>query len=243
MNSFIDKIIRSFLSKTPLYRLIDQYWMPYFKNQFKEIGPNTQIITPLTVQPRNMSLGDCVRIQNHVNMISSKGQISIKKYSSIGSGTIIIPGAHTPTVGLPQFFSYLHINDEERIITVEEDCWIGASCILLSKSHISRGSIVAAGSVVTKDVPPYAIVAGNPAKIIATRFSINQILEHERILYPEDERMSKLELEDLFESRYKGYKSIGISNMNKADCERLTAEAERMNIKFYDTINHESSKV
>lgn len=51
-------------------------------------------------------------------------------------------------------------------IVIEDDCWLGFSCEILSGVHIGKHSIVAARAVVTKDVPPYSIVAGNPARII-----------------------------------------------------------------------------
>lgn len=56
-------------------------------------------------------------------------------------------------------------------INVKDDVWIGTSSIILSGVTIGQGAVVAAGSVVTKDVPPYAIVGGNPAKVIKYRFS------------------------------------------------------------------------
>jgi len=68
-------------------------------------------------------------------------------------------------------------------IVVEDDVWIGHGAILLSPVRIGRGAIVAAGSVVVKDVPPYTIVGGNPAKPIKMRFTPEQIEEHDRILY------------------------------------------------------------
>ena len=51
-------------------------------------------------------------------------------------------------------------------IVIEDQCWLGFGCEILSGVHIGKHSIVAARAVVTKDVPPYSIVAGNPAKII-----------------------------------------------------------------------------
>lgn len=56
-------------------------------------------------------------------------------------------------------------------IIVKDDVWIGANSTILSGITINQGAVVAAGSVVTKDIPPYAIVGGNPAKIIKYRFS------------------------------------------------------------------------
>jgi len=60
-------------------------------------------------------------------------------------------------------------------IVLEDDVWIGESAIILSNVHIGQGAVIATGSVVTKDVPPYAVVAGVPAKIIKYRFSDNII--------------------------------------------------------------------
>jgi carbonic anhydrase/acetyltransferase-like protein (isoleucine patch superfamily) len=60
-------------------------------------------------------------------------------------------------------------------IIVENDVWIGAMSTVMSGVKISNGSVVGANSTVTKDVPPYAIVAGNPAKIIKYRFNERQI--------------------------------------------------------------------
>lgn len=51
-------------------------------------------------------------------------------------------------------------------VVIEDDCWLGFGCEILSGVHIGRHSIVAARAVVTKDVPPYSIVAGNPARIV-----------------------------------------------------------------------------
>jgi acetyltransferase-like isoleucine patch superfamily enzyme len=64
-------------------------------------------------------------------------------------------------------------------IVIENDVWIGAKATIMSGVKISNGAIVAANSVVTKDVPPYAIVAGNPGKVVKYRFNDKQI---ERLL-------------------------------------------------------------
>ena len=65
-------------------------------------------------------------------------------------------------------------------IIVEDDVWIGIHAIILSGVHIGRGAIIAAGAVVTNDIPPYAIVGGVPAKLIKYRFDhdlINSLLK------------------------------------------------------------------
>ena len=68
-------------------------------------------------------------------------------------------------------------------ITVENDVWIGAKSTIMSGVRISNGAVVGSSSVVTKDVPPYAIVVGNPAKIIKYRFTEDQIGDLLRIAW------------------------------------------------------------
>ena len=60
-------------------------------------------------------------------------------------------------------------------ITIGNDVWIGAKSTIMSGVKIGDGAVIGSGSVVAKDVPPYAIVVGNPAKIIKYRFDENQI--------------------------------------------------------------------
>lgn len=65
-------------------------------------------------------------------------------------------------------------------IIIGDDVWIGYGAIILSGVKIGKGSVIGAGSVISKDVPPFAIVAGNPAKVVKFRFSENIINELNR---------------------------------------------------------------
>ena len=67
-------------------------------------------------------------------------------------------------------------------VIIEDDVWVGYGSIIISGIKIGCGSIIAAGSVITKDVESYAIVGGNPAKFIKYRFDETEIKEHENIL-------------------------------------------------------------
>jgi len=75
---------------------------------------------------------------------------------------------------------------------------VGSGAIILKGVRVGRGSIVAAGAVVTRDVLPYTIVGGTPAKIISLRFGdVETISEHETLLYPIDKRLSNQTLQEI----------------------------------------------
>jgi acetyltransferase-like isoleucine patch superfamily enzyme len=71
---------------------------------------------------------------------------------------------------------------DTRRTVVEDDVWVGHGAIVLAGVTIGRGAVIAAGSVVTQDVPRYAIVAGVPAQVKKYRFTAAEIGEHERRL-------------------------------------------------------------
>lgn len=64
---------------------------------------------------------------------------------------------------------------------------------------MGRGTTVAAGAVVAKSMPPYCVCGGIPARVIKFYWTIDQILEHEAKLYPEDKRYSREKLEEIFQ--------------------------------------------
>lgn len=61
-------------------------------------------------------------------------------------------------------------------IVIEDDVWVGARCIVLTGAFIGRGSVVAAGSVVSSAIPEFSIVAGNPARVVANRKKMAELL-------------------------------------------------------------------
>jgi acetyltransferase-like isoleucine patch superfamily enzyme len=114
--------------------------------------------------------------------------VKIGKFCSIGPNCRIGLGMH-PTQSFvsthPVFFSTeshvqikfveKNIFNEFKKIIIGNDVWIGANVLIRDGVKIGDGVIVGAGAIVTKDVPDYAIIAGNPAKIIRYRFSMEEI--------------------------------------------------------------------
>ena len=99
----------------------------------------------------------------------------IGNYCSIAPNVIIGPGEHPvdkiSTCVRVMEKAGVHINLLKEKVIIENDVWIGANVVILQGVHIGTGSIIAAGAVVTNDVPEYAIVGGVPAKLLKHRFS------------------------------------------------------------------------
>ena len=84
--------------------------------------------------------------------------------------------------------------ENDAPVIIEDDVWTGANITILKGVTIGRGSVIAAGAVVNKSCPPYSIIGGVPAKVLKYRFSIEEVLKHERLLYPENKRLTEEEL-------------------------------------------------
>ena len=133
------------------------------------IGNNVYIGKYCTLQA-DIEMGNNIVIANNVGLIGkydhdySKAGVSIKDAPWIGDSSYNFKG-------------------KNKKIVVEDDVWIGYGAIVFTGISIHRGAIVAAGSVVTHDVPAYSIVGGNPAHVLGQRFTEEEIKEHEKILY------------------------------------------------------------
>lgn len=110
-----------------------------------------------------VEVGDDSRI--HGACLHAVRSIRIGKKCLIAANTQIFD-ASGHEVSFVDVHLRLTARDEARPIEVEDNVWIGAHCIILPGITIGTGSVVAAGSIVTKDVPPYVVVAGNPARIV-----------------------------------------------------------------------------
>ncbi len=68
--------------------------------------------------------------------------------------------------------------DDDISVIIKDDVWIGSNVTILKGVKIEEGSVIGAGSVVTKSIPPYSIAVGNPARVIKKRWSDDKIKEH-----------------------------------------------------------------
>jgi acetyltransferase-like isoleucine patch superfamily enzyme len=141
----------------------------------------------------NIFVGDNVFLGRRPFLSATRAKIVIGNKVMFGPEVSIQGGNHRTS--LPGRFM-ADVKDDEKLpendlgVVIEDDVWIGTRAILLHGVTVGRGAIVGAGAVVTKSVPPYAIVGGVPARVLKWRWSLEEILAHETRLYPVEQRLS-----------------------------------------------------
>ena len=150
--------------------------------------PNSKVRFETPVDLRKVEIGfgtyGPINIMDYAPQ-TGKAKVIIGSYCSIALGNLfLLGGGHPQSYATTYPFKTMIFNQEESIengnIVVKDDVWIGAQVTIMSGVTIGQGAIVGAKALVTKDVPPYAIVGGVPAKIIKYRFSkdiINELLK------------------------------------------------------------------
>jgi maltose O-acetyltransferase len=143
----------------------------------------------------NISVGNDVSLGVRPIMIAALSKIRIGSHVMFGPEVVVVGGGHNMTV-TGRYMKQVHekTGDEDLGVVIEDDVWIGARAMILRGVRIGRGAVVAAGAVVTKSVPPYGIVAGNPARIVRFRWEPETIIRHEQALYPPEARLDPGEL-------------------------------------------------
>ncbi len=127
------------------------------------------------------------------------GTVKIGRYCQLGAGVAIHSNNHpisylSTYVGSSLFDGYLNHNKGFGKVTIGHDVWVGHNALIIGNVNIGNGAIIAAGAVVTKNVEPYTIVGGVPAKPIKKRFSDKIIAEIEELKWWEksDEEIKKI---------------------------------------------------
>jgi acetyltransferase-like isoleucine patch superfamily enzyme len=116
--------------------------------------------------------------------IQPSEKLDIGNYVSIAPNVQFLLGANHQTDTITTYPLFSRFVEYDKIdalskgeIIIEDEVWLGTNSIIVSGVRIGKGAIIASGSIVTKDVPPYSIYGGNPAKLIKMRFSEDIIKE------------------------------------------------------------------
>ena len=175
----------------------------YKKTDYGQLGECSHVSATTTISnPKNVFLADHVQIGENAILFATNAKIIIKRYFISADGLKIATGQHERRIG--RFLGSINESEKnhniglDQDVIINEDVWTGFNVCIMAGVEIGRGCTIAAGSVVTKSLPPYTVCAGVPAKPIKCYWSIDQILQHEKVLYDEKDRISREELETVF---------------------------------------------
>lgn len=156
------------------------------------IGDYVRFGAQVVLYGDTFTFGDYFYCGNDVIITGGRARFEVGKFSGFASRVSFVlgrghhriqslsnvPFGHIPQFDAPDWTRYFDF-EGEAVVTcrVGHDVWIGLGAVVLPNVTIADGAVIAAGSVVTQDVPPYAIVGGNPAQVIAYRFKQSLIQE------------------------------------------------------------------
>jgi acetyltransferase-like isoleucine patch superfamily enzyme len=143
-----------------------------------------------TDNPQGISIGNNVSVQENVLVNANRGHVAIGNDSWLGPATIVYGNGGVEIGSDVMVASHCAINtvshnfentdtpmNKQGVncapVVIEDDVWIGTAAVILQGVRIGHGSIIAAGAVVTRDIPPYSIAMGVPARVTGTRQTVS----------------------------------------------------------------------
>ena len=156
------------------------------RNINKKLGGGQRIITyPYIVAGhKNILMEEPSSMGPGATIYTTEAKLIIKKHFIAGPNLTIITGDHKYIPG--RWLDSITVEEKDpendKDVIIEEDVWCGANVTILKGVVIGRSSIIAAGAVVTKNVPPYSIVAGVPAKVIGQKWKEQDVEKHNKFI-------------------------------------------------------------
>jgi len=164
------ELIMEILFKFPRYRCCNFFKSLFLKMMGSKVGSRVVFYPGVWIAPGyNLELGDDVDLAKDV-LLTTGGGITIGDRVLIGYRTQILSTNHVVPDSKECIFDSGH---DKKTIIIEKDVWIGANCIITSGVTIGEGAVIAAGSVVTKDLNAFGIYGGVPAKLIRKRRDVH----------------------------------------------------------------------
>ena len=141
-----------------------RHWRQFLiKRLVKFCGSDLKIFGRTHIDlPSLVTIGNNVSLNENVMIAARYDEITI------GDNVVISSGALVTSAGYNYMGTAPHPNHDSKPVTIENNAWIGANAVILPGVTIGKHAVIAAGAVVTKNVPPNTMVAGVPAKAIKT---------------------------------------------------------------------------
>lgn len=199
--------IKERIKKTPFVRGLVIFYKTYLgikRSQFGYCHKSVVFNPPIWFgNKKNVFLYENTNISSNSFISANNAKFIVKSNTAIAERLSVHTGNHAFISGkfITDVTEDIKPKGFDKDVIVESDVWIGCNVTLLAGVHIGRGAVVAAGAVVNKDVPPYAIVGGVPAKLIKFKWSIDEILMHEKALYSEEERFTRQYLVEIIDNK------------------------------------------
>lgn len=163
--------------------LLDKFLSIFYKKEMKHCGSNVYL-RPTSSDLKglwNLSIGDYTSVPKGSVFYCTGASLTIGNKVIFGPHPTIITGDHRiDVIGKYIIDSHEKLPENDVPVIIEDDVWTGANITILKGVTIGRGSVIAAGAVVNKSCPPYSIIGGVPAKILKFRFTIDEVIEHEK---------------------------------------------------------------
>lgn len=183
----LKEAVNSAVKKSALLSAVKLAW---FRGKWRRMNPHNLTKAKNCFNARRVTVGKGTYGDLDVRHFGNpQEQVRIGNYCSIGPECVFMTGGEHPYDRLSTypFRMKLGLSDNESVtrgpIVLEDDVWLGFRSTVMSGVRIGKGAVVAAGAVVTRDVPPYAIVGGVPARVIKYRFSDQVIAQAEKVDY------------------------------------------------------------
>ena len=195
----LKKIFRIIVKSENILEYVkDKFYGYFIKKSMGKCGKNVKIMPSTSIFKgiENFHFSNNVRISRYAVIYSTDAKVFIGEKVGIAPYLKIITGNHRfDKVGHFVFDGdYEKRPEDDKDVIIEGDSWFGINVTILAGVTIGRGTMIAAGAVVIKSCPPYSIIGGNPARVLKFRFTVDEILEHEKVLYSVEKRYSREEL-------------------------------------------------
>lgn len=153
--------------------------MLLFRGRFARCGRNVLFSPFDSFDYAHIEVGDDVFIGAGAVFHATLSRITIGSKVMFGPQVMIMGGDHnTGEIGRYMYDVHDKRPDNDQPVVIQDDVWVGARTTILKGVTVGTGSIIAAGSVVTRSIPPYSMVAGVPARVVKPRFSPQELARH-----------------------------------------------------------------